>query len=126
MTAPLRHVRTFVRDRFRLALWDTGRKVGEKTELRFEFYDQTLPMMQRLVFARDDFRVPPQHALDSDATVWALLGFLALGEGDVDPEFFDDYTPAQLEWRDSPRREELAAIAMEIYEVDREEPDAAA
>jgi hypothetical protein len=29
-----------------------------------------------------------------------LMGFLTLGEGDTDNDFFSDYTPEQIAWRD--------------------------
>jgi hypothetical protein len=41
-----------------------------------------------------------------------LLTFLTLQPGDVEPEYFENYTPAQLDWRDS-YAEELAAYALE-------------
>ncbi|MFF3667474.1 hypothetical protein [Microtetraspora malaysiensis] len=41
-----------------------------------------------------------------------VLCFLTAGEGDTDAEFFADYTPAQLAWRDE-CAEELSVYAMD-------------
>ena len=51
-----------------------------------------------VVFRGEDFSGSPLHADDSDVTVAALLDFLTLRPGDTDDEWFDRYTPEQLEW----------------------------
>lgn len=50
------------------------------------------------VFEGEDFRPSPLHSIDGDETAGALLSFLSLQPGDTDPDYFDSYTPAQLEW----------------------------
>jgi hypothetical protein len=64
-----------------------------------------------VIFKGVDFCPSRLHADDSLNTVYAVLSFLSLGKGDTDSEYFDDYTPRQLEWRDSDRREELSLLA---------------
>ena len=46
----------------------------------------------------------------------SILGFLTLRPGDTDDEYFDDYTPEQIEWRDE-FAEELAMYAMAAEET---------
>ena len=52
------------------------------------------------LFEGEDFGCSPLHAIDSDETIAALLGFLTLRPGDTDSEYFADYTPRQLEFCD--------------------------
>lgn len=98
---------------FRLDLWDTGRtdRLG-KTVLRYTLFDGDWKG-GRIIFEGEDFTCSPLHAIDSDATVAAVLGFLSLQCGDTDAEYFDSYTPAQLAWRDE-RAEELAMHAHDL------------
>ena len=53
------------------------------------------------------------HADDSDDTLRALLGFLALRPGDTDSEYFADYTAAKREFASSHECE-----AMQVYGLD--------
>jgi hypothetical protein len=53
------------------------------------------------IFEGEDFCGSPLHADDSDETLAALLGFLTLRPGDTDREYFDAYTPAQLDFAES-------------------------
>src|SRR3990167_8975268 len=48
------------------------------------------------VFTGEDVGCSPMDAIDSDASVAAIMGFLTLRPGDTDREYFDDYTPEQL------------------------------
>lgn len=50
------------------------------------------------IFEGQDFRPSPMHSVDGDEAVKALMGFLTLRPGDTDREYFDDYTPRQLEF----------------------------
>jgi hypothetical protein len=54
------------------------------------------------IFTGSDFAGSPMHADDSNETLRALLGFLTLRLGDTDREYFDDYTPEQIAFRDGP------------------------
>ncbi len=51
-----------------------------------------------VLFEGDDFGPSPLHAIDSDASVRALMGFLTLRPGDTDAEYFDDYTDTQRDY----------------------------
>lgn len=102
-------LRVWESDGFRLTLWDTGTvdHYG-KSRLAYRFEDSGA-----LIFAGEDFCCSPLHAVDSDATVGGLLGFLSLRPGDTDEEYFDAYSPAQLAWADD-RAEYLALLAYEL------------
>lgn len=89
------HIRTWTETYYgyRLELYDHNRCLGGKWLLGYEFFFQN-----KLIFEGADFHCSPLHAVDSDETVAALLSFLALRPGDTDKEYFDSYTPAQLEF----------------------------
>jgi hypothetical protein len=61
--------------------------------LAYEFYHN-----DELIFEGDDFGSSPMHSIDGDETVAALLSFLSLKPGDTDREYFESYTPRQMEW----------------------------
>lgn len=50
------------------------------------------------IFQGEDFSGSPMNADDADETVAALLGFLTLRPGDTDADYFENYTPAQLDF----------------------------
>lgn len=56
---------------------------------------------ETILFQGEDFGVSPCHAEDSDQAICALMGFLTLKPGDTDREYFDNYTPEQMEWAES-------------------------
>lgn len=100
---------------FKLELFDTGRTneywgSPGKSVLGYRFYDGS-----ELMFERENFHCSPLHAIDSDATLASLLGFLSLKPGDTDSEYFMDYTPVQLAWCRR-RGEELGILAYELEE----------
>ena len=81
---------------FTLRLFDTFTtdSLG-KCRLAYELYHK-----DKLIFKGDDFCCSPMHAIDSDECTAALLGFLSMGPGDVDPEYFNEYTKEQLNFVD--------------------------
>ena len=94
-------VLSFDAERFRVEL-------HHSKKLEYKFFDRGI-----LIFSGDDFRPSPCHADDSIETFLSLLSFLSLQKGDTDDEYFDEYTPAQLEWRDE-SAEDLALARLEI------------
>ena len=87
--------------RFTLRLYDIGRtdRLG-KDVVGYELL-QTSPKANgrtrnTMLFQGEDFACSPLHAIDSDACVESLMGFLTLKKGDTDKEYFDNYTPGQL------------------------------
>ena len=53
------------------------------------------------IFEGQDFAGSPLYADDSDDTLRALFGFLTLRLGDTDRDYFDNYTPEQIQFRDT-------------------------
>lgn len=68
-------------------------QVSERVGYRFYTGD-------RLIFEGVDFFTPLGMTRDMRRVAGELLCFLTLREGDTDADYFDDYTPAQLAWRD--------------------------
>lgn len=103
-------IKTWRKSGFTLRLWDTYRtdRLG-KCILRYEFKDG-----RKVIFEGSNFACSPLNAIDSLECVYSLLGFLSLKHGDTDSEYFDSYTPEQLEWRDSSRRDALRYIVCDF------------
>jgi hypothetical protein len=94
------------RNGFTVWLFQTGRRESTGQEiLRYVFKDG-----RKTIFEGSDFGCSPARPIDSVGAVYDLLGFLSLGKGDTDSEYFKDYTKEQIEWRDSQRREELSIM----------------
>jgi len=105
-------IRVWESEGFKVELWETGKRHGTgQHRLQYRFSDH-----DKMVFVGDDYGCSPLHCIDSDDTVFGLLGFLSLGKGDTDPEYFESYDKAQLAWRDSPRREELSLLVYDFEE----------
>jgi hypothetical protein len=67
------------------------------------------------LFEGDDLGASPLHDPESLETAKSLLSFLTCKEGDVDGEYFDNYTPAQIEFRDS-----FDCESLQMYTLDDE------
>lgn len=94
--------------------------LGRRAKIGYELYtpsDPTTPLFQG-----EDFGPSPLHGIDSTEAAMSLLGFLTLKPGDTDQEYFDNYTPEQLEWCKGQEAEELAMIVYE-YENPMDEED---
>lgn len=95
-------LRAVEHDGIRLCLYEPGAELGAgRGALGYVLTDGG-----SVVFAGTDFRPSPLHAVDSDRTVEAIVGFLAMRPGDTDEDFFATYTTAQHEWieTDGPNR----------------------
>lgn len=101
----MEHIRTWTEGPYKLDMWDTFRRDSfGKSVLRYEFRHD-----EELIFEGEDFCPGASTAIDSDEAVASLLGFLSLSPGDTDEEYFDDYTEAQIAWRDE-HAEDLSLI----------------
>lgn len=91
---------------FTLTMWDAGERWDGHQRRNYLSYRLTqtdsryTPRMKyrrvsTVLFAGDDFSPGPMHAIDSDAAIAGLMGFLTLRRGDTDLEYFDKYTPEQ-------------------------------
>lgn len=98
---------------FRLDLFDTGtlHRGGPQQRLAYVFRQDG-----NVIFRGADFGCSPMNAIDSAECIIALLGFLSLQDGDTDDDYFADYTPEQLEWRD----EYAEALSMYALDGDKE------
>jgi hypothetical protein len=106
------HIRTWEMDGFKLEMYDTGRRDSRgTTNIAFRLTDGG-----EVIFQDEDFHPSPMHCDDSDETVAGLLAFLSLKEGDTDSEYFQKYTPRQLEWSGE-RAEELSMLQMTLEEM---------
>jgi hypothetical protein len=95
--------------KFTLSMWDTERYDSHgKTILAYEF-----TMNGEVVFEGEDFACSPLHAVDSDAALAGLMGFLTLRPGDTDPDYFAGYSPEQLAFA----REHAEALQMECLGI---------
>lgn len=74
---------------------DSSRSWMIKERIGYRFYTG-----DTLIFEGVDFFTPLGMSRDMRRVAGELLCFLTLREGDTDAEYFDDYTPAQLAWRD--------------------------
>lgn len=91
---------------FRLKIWDTHRTAfGGKSRLGYRLSMGVggespvgNPAAWKVIFEGEDFGCSPLHAVDSDETIAGIMGFLTCKPGDTDPEYFRDYTPAQLDY----------------------------
>jgi hypothetical protein len=85
---------------FTLQLFDTGKVgydqkyiVGYKLKMHLSRHKTII-----LFESQTDFRCSPLDVIDSNETVKCLMGFLTLRQGDIDKEYFDNYTKEQLEF----------------------------
>ena len=96
-----------------LTLRDTNqRRENGASVLRYRFTQDG-----KVLFEGNDFANSPLEAVDSDATVAALFGFLCLRPGDTDADYFENYTDAQREFAEGDA-EELGLLAMERFDPD--------
>ena len=83
---------------FHLTTWDSCKPQQRYYGLR-ETIGYRLTMREgrvtTVLFEAEDFGPSPMHAIDSDASVRALMGFLTLRPGDTDADYFDAYTDTQ-------------------------------
>lgn len=116
-TVLLRPYRRGMGPSFVLKVWDTreafdgGPWIGGRARLsyRLTMHEPGKPVV--VLFKGSDFGASPMHAIDSNATVAALLGFLTLRPGDTDADYFAGYTPEQKAFCDS----HAEALSVEAY-----------
>jgi hypothetical protein len=107
----LRHVEL---DGYQLKTWSVGRRQDGKEGLGYEFTDP----QGKVIFTGSDFGCSPMHAIDSDATLRSLLGFLMLKPGDTESDYFTDYTPEQMAFAES----DAESLSIWAMEADKEYP----
>lgn len=75
-------------------------------------YSFTSPQGE-IIFSGDDFGASPLHEPTGSESAKSLLCFLTLRKGDTDEEYFNSYTPRQLEFSESMDCENL-----QLYTLD--------
>ncbi len=116
------HLITWQQDNFEVVLYDILRydRRTYKTRVFYQLRDREYPTRIKVIFSGDDLYVlgllPSSSEQKKMEAVIDLLGFLTLSEDDVGDDYFKDYTPKQLAWRDSDRREELDLIQCVLEE----------
>ena len=92
----------------RLHIWETGKRCRTgQWEIGYAFYPAGA---SDPLFVGEDFGCAPSDAIDSDACLLGIISFLTLKPGDTDSEYFEAYTPAQLDWAQSCAAETLAIL----------------
>lgn len=91
-------------DQYVMTLEDTGR-TGEFGKARVS-YTFSKPD-GTVLFEGDDLFASPLHDSEGLEMAKTLLTFLTLQPGDTDEEYFEYYTPEQLEWANSWECEQL-------------------
>lgn len=96
------HGRGGIEPWFTLITWDTNRKdhLG-KWVLGYRLTLHEWNRKACVVFDSEDFACSPLHAVDSDATIEAIMSFLCLRKGDTDKEYFDSYSLFQLDFSET-------------------------
>lgn len=79
---------------YALSIWDTGR-IGEYGKFVLGY---RLNQDGRTLFFGEDFSPGAGICTDSDKAVASLMCFLTLKPGGADREYFDKYTPEQMEF----------------------------
>lgn len=104
----------FRKPSFAVAIWETDDTSDDalngKPALAYRLSIADDNGTRRVLFEGADFRGSPMHAIDSNATLVALMGFLCLRPGDTDR----DYTRAQLEFCDQ-HAESLGLYVQDRY-----------
>jgi hypothetical protein len=65
------------------------------------------------IFSGEDFGASPLHDAEGIESAKSLLGFLTLKKGDTDEDYFENYTPRQLEFSESFDCERLQLYTLE-------------
>jgi hypothetical protein len=108
----LRHVE--FENKYRLLTWDTNKtdSMG-KYKVGYQFYKADTG---EVIFSGEDFCCSPLHAIDSNECLRSLMTFITLRPGDTDKEYFENYTPEQMEFAEN-EAEYLSMWALEDDEV---------
>lgn len=89
-------------------------RIGTNSEGRNR-YHYRLTLDGQVIFEGTDFRSGCNDDIDYGKAVRGILGFLTLRPGDVESDYFDDYTAEQIAWRDE------YAEAFALYSLDEVE-----
>jgi len=103
----------------RLLTWDTGKRASTgQHKIGYAFFVSLQD--EKPLFLGEDCGVSPMHCIDSADALLGLLSFLTLKPGDTDAEYFDSYTPDQLDWCKSSEAEDLCLC---LYDAESGDAD---
>ena len=97
--------------RFVLKVYDLNRYRDNKACLGYCLTQTEKGSKPVILFEAEDFCASPCHAIDSDETIAALMGFLTLKPGDTDREYFENYSPLQMDYCQA----HAEALGAEVY-----------
>ena len=89
---------TFTLQLFELTCNATGEGMAGQERIGYTLHMREPNGPSMLLFDGDDYGVAPSHAIDGDASVEGLMSFLTLRPGDTDEDYFEAYTPMQLDY----------------------------
>lgn len=135
----LEWLRTETHGDFRVDLWNTGEEREGKSQLAYrlcwldkqrareiaeERGEVDLPNDQvwEVVFAGERFYPGLSMSIDGDYALGTLIGFLSAKPGDVEDDFFKDYTERQLKFAEE-HGEELSVWCADLETTDEERLD---
>lgn len=96
---------------YTLKLYDTGDNFSDPYSRPRLAYEMFAPDGS-VLFSGDDFFCSPLNSIDGDDALRGLLGFLTLQPGDVESDYFDDYTPEQLAFAEGDA-EQLSILSLD-------------
>jgi hypothetical protein len=103
-------MKTYNFDGYKLTLKNTNNRdsLGKFIiEYTFKKPDNTI------LFSGNDFHASPMHKPESKESAIALLVFLTCKPGDVEKDYFDNYTQDQLDFANSQDCENLKSYTLE-------------
>jgi hypothetical protein len=105
-------MKTYTFNGYKLTLKKTDRISNGHIMVKYTFKTPD----NKILFSGDDLGSSPLHAPESKQNAIALLTFLTCKPGDVESDYFKDYTPEQLAFSESLACEQLQSYC---YESDR-------
>jgi len=105
-----------------IRMYDTGRR-DSRGMTRIEVEADRLDLNsgeRKVLFSGSDLYMSPGMGTcdDSDAMVKCAVSMVAMRPGDTDSDWFDNYSPDQLEWSRSYECEALQESALDLSETE--------
>jgi hypothetical protein len=102
-------------DVFKLEIEDTCESDSDgKPKVSYTLYNSA----NEIIFSGSDIYAPCGSEVLTVATFKTVMGFLTLRLGDTDKDYFDEYTPAQIEFRDT-HAEYLSLLALDYSQQEQ-------
>ena len=95
-----------------LVTWDPNKRDGSGRDV----IGYALMREGVTIFCAEDVGASPAYEIDSDESLRSIVRFLTYGVGDVDAEYFAEYSDEQIAWRDE-YAERLSPWGIETREM---------